>query len=267
MKDIRMYCLCLDNHLLSKVKKLNYIPVGLGKANFSSGWLRDNTGDNISNKNPYYGEYSFHYWFWKNELKDLEDNSWIGFCTYRRFWLKENSEEKHGKEIENKILSKMPVDWDNYETILANHVYIDGLKLMKVLKYGKLALIKNPLAIFKKYRNIRFNFDMFHGVGILDKAINLLEEKDREDFRKFTLNNNSFNQCNLFMCKSKILLNNYYEVIFGWFEKLEKVFGFSNDSYEKQRLYGFLAERFLSYWFNKYSKVLEKPIVFYDLNK
>ena len=137
----------------------------------------------------------------------------------------------------------------------------------KVSKYGKLALIRNPLAIFKKYRNIKFNFDMFHGVGILDKAIDLLEEKDRENFRKFTLNNNSFNQCNLFMCKSKILLNNYYEVIFDWFEKLENVFGFSNDSYEKQRLYGFLAERFLSYWFNKYSKVLEKPIVFYDLNK
>ena len=45
-------------------------------------------------------------------------------------------------KIENKILGKIPADWDNYETILANHVYIDGLKLMKVLKYGKVAFLR-----------------------------------------------------------------------------------------------------------------------------
>ena len=265
MKKLIMYC--VTNKEIKFINKTNYRAGWVGLGPVPNNYIECNTQDNIYFKEQYYSELTFHYWFWKNELKNLEDDSWIGFCTYRRFWLKENTNQEHDKEIENKILGKIPADWDNYETILANHIYIDGLKLMKVLKYGKLALIRNPLAIFKKYRNIKFNFDMFHGVGILDKAIDLLEEKDRENFRKFTLNNNSFNQCNLFMCKSKILLNNYYEVIFDWFEKLENVFGFSNDSYEKQRLYGFLAERFLSYWFNKYSKVLEKPIVFYDLNK
>ena len=37
-------------------KELGYIPVGLGKEIFSDGWLRDNQGENISNKNEYYGE-------------------------------------------------------------------------------------------------------------------------------------------------------------------------------------------------------------------
>ena len=40
---------------------------------------------NISKKNPYYGEYTFHYWIWKNYLNHLGD-SWIGFCQYRKFW-------------------------------------------------------------------------------------------------------------------------------------------------------------------------------------
>ncbi len=31
--------------------------------------------------------------------------------------------------------------------------------------------------------------------------------------------------------------------------------------------YGFLAERFLPFWFKKYSKYLEWPIVFNDLRK
>ena len=61
--------MCLDNDYLDVVKKLNYIPVGLKNNNFSKDWLRDNTLDNISEKN-YYGEYSFYYWYWKNLLKN-----------------------------------------------------------------------------------------------------------------------------------------------------------------------------------------------------
>ena len=46
----KIYCLCLHDNLLDKVKSLQYLPVGLGKQNFSDGWLADNTGINISNK-------------------------------------------------------------------------------------------------------------------------------------------------------------------------------------------------------------------------
>ena len=65
MEKIRIYCLCIHNELLNKVKRIGYEPVGLGQNNFDKGWIRDNTFDNISNKNIYYGEYSYHYWIWK----------------------------------------------------------------------------------------------------------------------------------------------------------------------------------------------------------
>ena len=61
--------MCLNNDYLNVVRKLNYIPVGLKSKNFSSEWLLDNTNENISKKNPYYGEYTFYYWYWKNLLK------------------------------------------------------------------------------------------------------------------------------------------------------------------------------------------------------
>ena len=61
MKKAKIYCLCLEDNLLDNVKNLQYLPVGLGANNFSDGWLTDNSGENISNKNPYYGEYTFHY--------------------------------------------------------------------------------------------------------------------------------------------------------------------------------------------------------------
>jgi len=52
----------------SDIEELGYIPVGLGKEIFLNSWLRDNQGENISKKNEYYGEYTFHYWFWKNKI-------------------------------------------------------------------------------------------------------------------------------------------------------------------------------------------------------
>ena len=66
--------MCLNSHHLNNLKKLNYIPVGLGNNNFSDEWLRDNTGINISSKNPFYGEYTFYYWIWKNYLDSIENN-------------------------------------------------------------------------------------------------------------------------------------------------------------------------------------------------
>ena len=88
MRDIDLYCMCLNDHHLSNIKKQGYIPVGLGNNKFSSDWIRDNTGVNISNKNPNYGEYTFYYWFWKNILPNLEDNKWAGFVDTDTIGLK-----------------------------------------------------------------------------------------------------------------------------------------------------------------------------------
>ena len=51
MDKLKIYCMCLNNDYLNIVKKLNYIPVGLRNQNFSNEWMRDNTLDNIANKN------------------------------------------------------------------------------------------------------------------------------------------------------------------------------------------------------------------------
>ena len=60
MNNLLLYCLSLNNEDYNKIKNLNYIPVGLGSDNFNTNWLRDDTHDNISEKNNFYGEYTFH---------------------------------------------------------------------------------------------------------------------------------------------------------------------------------------------------------------
>ena len=265
MSKFLMYCLCLEDELFDKVKKLNYIPVGLGNKNFSERWLRDNKGKNISEKNPYYGEYTFHYWLWKNQLENIEENTWIGFCTYRRFW-NQDLKVNNSFNVFTDALSQIPSSWKNYETVLADKIDLAGVKWIKILKYGKFALMRNPKAFFKSGRNLRFNFDMFHGNGLIDKAIGLLDDNNREDFRKYVYSNTSYNQCNLFICRSKDKIKDYYLTIFTWLEKCEKIFGFDLKGYNKIRIYGFLAERFLPYWFLKNSKCIEWSISFKDLN-
>ena len=79
--------------------------------------------------------------------------------------------------------------WEDYDVILGDKIHLTNIKWIKVLKYGKLSFLRNPSIIFKKKRNIRFQFDMFHGNGYLDKAIDLLPDSEREEFKNFTINN------------------------------------------------------------------------------
>ena len=266
MKNLEMFCLAIDDHVLNKISLLDYTPVGLGERKYTSKNLRDNVGENISYKNEYYGEYTFHYWLWKNNFNNIPDNKWIGFCAYRRFWQKEKDKKNKILNLKNNILNSVNQDWEKYDVILGDQASLVNIKWIKVIKYGKLAFVRNPLSVFKSGRTIRFQFDMSHGNGVLDKAISLLNDNDREDFRYFVRNKTSFNQGNMFICKSKEIMNSYYETIFEWLEKCEEVFGFNLKGYNI-RIYAFLAERFLPFWFNKYCKVLEWPVIFYDLKE
>ncbi len=257
--------MCLDNNYLNIVKKLNYIPVGLKNKNFSSEWLLDNTFDNISEKNPFYGEYTFYYWYWKNLLKDKKQDEWVGFCSYRELWGK-NKFIKNKKSI-NSLLNNLPDEWKDYDVIIGEPIQIEKPKLIKILKYGKFAFIRNIKDIFNSKYSIRFHFDMFHGNNYLDKAINLLPEKDKNDFRFYVRNQTSFNQGNMFISKSSKIINLYFTEVFLWLKKCEDIFGFNMKGYNKIRMYTFLAERFLPYWFKKYSNSMEWPVVYCDIFK
>ena len=83
-----MYCITIYDEHFDKIKDLGYIPVGLGNKIFSKKFLTDNTKKNISEKNPFYGEYTFHYWLWKNKI--IKNEKLIGFCQYRKFWIQKN---------------------------------------------------------------------------------------------------------------------------------------------------------------------------------
>ena len=263
-----MFCITTENEHLNLIKKIGYLPVGLGNSIESEKFLKDNTKINITKKNPYYGEYTFHYWLWKNNFQDI-NNNWIGFCQYRKFWVKGNYNEEvdNIEKFENLLLKQIPSEYQNYESILGEPFFVNQFKFSKFIKNNLATMINKPSLFFnKKKRNLKFHFDMMHGKGNLTKAINLLDLSEKHDFENFVNNSVSFNPHNMFICKSKEILKLYYDSLFPWLERCEKEFGFNLEGYGLKRIYGFLAERYMSYWFQKNTKFKVLPILFKDLS-
>ncbi len=268
MKSLQMFCLSLNPEHKNKIDKLGYIPVGLGDAFFSKEWLNDKTENNIAIKNKYYGEYTFHYWLWKNNKLDFD--GWIGFCQYRKFWKKDsiNFNSNDFNDFNNILLKEISKKFDKYESIIGENFYVNQFRLSKFIKNNlKTMLIEPSLFFNQNKRTIKFHFDMMHGHGNLDKAIAVMANKEKNDFKHFVNTEVSFNPHNMFICKNKKILTSYYESLFPWLLECEKIFSFKDsNTYGLKRIYGFLAERYMSYWFKKYTKFTILPIQFKDLS-
>ena len=71
-----------------------FLPIHVGRAvsiyKNEMDWMQgDDTGANISQKNPSFCEMTAHYWIWKN----VHDIEYVGVCHYRRFFDLDIAEE------------------------------------------------------------------------------------------------------------------------------------------------------------------------------
>lgn len=269
MSKLKMFCCCHFNN--SKIENSNLIPSGVGqKENFPSNWMLDRTGDNISKKNKDFAELTFHYWLWKNNLDNLDQNDWIGLCQYRRFWLKKDHEKEiNFKNLFENILTKIPPEAEKYESILTSPENIN-LKFKSVLKYRKLINnLKNPLPIFiKKNQTIDVQFEVYTKSGnLIYEVANLMKKEDKYDFLNFISSNNKINLHNMFIVKKNTYYH-YSKEMFEWLFKCDEYIK-KKKKYQNSmpRIQAFLAERFLPFWFRKYTNFKEWPWVFCDTSK
>ena len=62
------------------------------------------------------------------------------------------------------------------------------------------------------------------------------------------------------------ILDKWFKTLFPWLERCEKIFGLNNlKGYDTGRIYAYLAERYASFWFKKYTKYKEQPWIFLDI--
>ena len=240
---------CITNKRLLAVENTDYKLAGVGLDAFPERYLKCNADDNIFYKEKYYSELTFQYWYWKNIL-NKNSIDWVGFCQKRRFWINKDS---IGKKIDPK----------NFK----NHILkeVNNLKTMKLLKRGFRSILKDPRILFdKKKRTVNLHFDMHHGYGNLGKAIEVMNLEDRKEFSDFVETSTSYNPHIMFIAKANIH-QKWFETLFPWLLRCEKIFGFKElHGYDTQRLYAYLAERYLSFWFRKYTNYSNWPWAFYD---
>jgi len=250
MKNVKFYC--VTNKKVNFIDKKNYFLCWVGKGESPENYIRCDRGDNIYHKEKYYSELTFHYWYWKNLLKKENKDSWIGFCQKRRYWINNNNKFINKSNINEYLINEASVEWEKYDAILCKPISVSGVKKMKILKRGLRNFMKDPSVLFnKKKQNLYLHFNMHHGYGNLEKALNALDKENREDFLNFMINNTSFNPHIMFIAKPAII-NKWFFDLFSWLNSCEEFFHFDElKDYDTQRLFAYLSERYLSYWFKK----------------
>lgn len=81
MADIKILVCAHKDVKLPENKYFFPIQAGAALHELIPGFTGDNTGDNISEKNPHFCELTCHYWAWKNLKTDI-----IGLNHYRRYF-------------------------------------------------------------------------------------------------------------------------------------------------------------------------------------
>ncbi len=262
MSIIHNFCITGKNYEFLNALNLNIILSGSEFKNlndYPTAWIKDNQGKNISNKNKNFGTLTSHYWLWKNKLKDFSENDWIGINHYRRYWIKQAYKENVKiSNLSNSILRNVP-DENTFDVLLPEKINLN-IKLSKLIKKGFKNYITNPFLLFNLNKlSIKLHFDLFHGYGLLSDATKLLNDHDKNDFEKYIKNKHSFYPLEMFISK-KIIIEDLYSKTFEWIFKCEEKFSHLElKGYGKERLYDFLAERYFSFYFEKYARIKTWP--------
>ncbi len=199
-----------------------YLPVHVGaEGKDDIGFQKDNEGNNISLKNPYFCELTGIYWAWKNLQTD-----YVGLVHYRRYFKGNFPFKVNGKT--KKILSKNQV----------------------------LEIFKTTDVILPKKRNyyietLYSHYEHTMYVEPLDVTGEIIKEKYPEyqkEFEKLKVRK-SAHMFNMFIMKKEIL-DAYCKWLFDILFELEKRIDNSKYNSFHARFYGRVSELLLDIWLN-----------------
>lgn len=193
-------------------KDTMYIPLHVGRAlSFDLGYLADNTGDNISNRNASFSELTGVYWVWKNE--SLAD--YVGICHYRRYLI-----NKSGKIFSESELIDILQEYDliTSKRLQYDYTYYEG-------------------------------YAQAHNINDLIKTGEVIQELYPEYYEHFNrLVHAKESYFGNIMVASKSLFDAYAKWLFTILLEVEKRIDISSyDDYHK-RVFGFISEFLLLVW-------------------
>lgn len=200
-----------------------YLPVHVGKEGKDDiGYQGDNTGENISKKNPNYCELTAIYWAWKNL-----DADYIGLVHYRRYFTKKEARSVEGKR-------KQVLSYEDWESIL---------KKTPIVVPGK-----------RKYyvESNRSHYIHAHHAEGLEELERIIHEQypDYVPAMEKVMNRTWAHMFNMFVMDKKHY-DAYCEWMFAILAEIEKNVDISTYSAYEARIYGFISELMLDIWLEK----------------
>lgn len=207
-----------------------YIPLHVGaQGKESLGYIGDNTGDNISEKNPHYCELTGLYWIWKNSIESV-----VGLVHYRRYF---------------------------FDSPFSNHIMTEE-------EINK-ALLTNDVIIAQRgytwFSTVEKNYCQKHtesDIELTRRAINELYPEYSASFEK-VIKGNHYSQFNMMICRKEIF-DSYCKWLFDVLGYVENnlIVPLGDRTKYEQRVFGFLSERLLVVWLmnNPQYRIIEKPV-------
>ena len=185
------------------------------------GFIRDDKGDNISDKNPFYCELTGLFWAWKNL-----DSEYVGLCHYRRYFTCKKHLPKKEEDRMKCVITK-----DDVEEKLNKADII----LPKKRNY----LIEN---LYSHYKHTMY-------VEPLDIAGEIIKEKYPEYYKEFEnlKKRKTAHMFNMFIIK-KNYLDEYCAWLFDILFELEKKVDISQYDPFHARFFGRVSELLMDVW-------------------
>ena len=198
-------------------KRMGYQPIQVGgAAEDFPGYVRDNTGDNISEKNANFCELTALYWIWKNVEAPFK-----GLVHYRRYF---------GR----RVLSSRRNDILPYE------------RLCGMLKDRDVVIARPSVYHVNAREQLQMECCSPENFDRLREAVVRMSPEVVPAFDTFFAGNRA-SQYNLLFCRGNAF-DDYCAWLFPVLFELEKGVDLSHESDYRKRLYGFLGERLLNVW-------------------
>lgn len=239
MKDIKIIVAAHKKYQMPEDKI--YVPMQVGAEGKEKieEYIQDNTGNNISSKNPNFCELTGLYWAWENLEAD-----YIGLVHYRRYFTMKNKITKAEQEKFKIVLNQKETE---------EKLQIADVILPKKRKY----YIEN---LYSHYAHTMY-------VEPLDETRKIIEEKYSEYLEEFDKlhKRTSAHMFNMFIMKKEIL-EEYCNWLFDILFELEKRIDASKYDEFHARFYGRISELLLDVWINK-NRIKYEEVKVMDMQK
>ena len=216
-----------------------YLPIHVGcEGKEDLGFQGDNSGENISDLNPYYCELTGLFWAWKNL-----DCDYLGLVHYRRYFTKMTKKYNESINIDDVILNRYEIEelLENSEVIVPKRrkYYIETL-----------------------YSHYDHTFDGSH----LDLARKMIEMKNPEYLSSFdkVMKQRSGYMFDMFIMK-KELADDYFSWLFPILDSMYESIDLSDLTDFEARLFGRVSELLFNVWLDKNDlKIKEVPFMYME---